>query len=95
MRTSLVVLIPCLLTLIWGVFVVSETLIWKISEYYPSFLARVRYVNDIQRLTPQAIADICHLPLTQAELQEKQNVLLLRCGTPGVEGVYRIEIWRE
>lgn len=95
MPASRIVLIPCLLTLVWGTFVASETLLWRVSDHYPTLLARVRYVNDIAMLTPQAMAEICHLPLTRPELQAKQNQLFLRCGTPGVEGVYQIEVWRE
>ncbi|MBJ3817080.1 hypothetical protein F9C28_19920 [Shimwellia pseudoproteus] len=95
MPTPRIVLIPCLLALVWGAFVASEMLLWRLSDRYPAHFAGVRYVNDIALLTPQAMAEICHQPLTRPELQTKHNRLFLRCGTPGIEGVYRIEIWRE
>lgn len=94
MHPTRLVIIPCLLSMLWVIFVGSETLLWRVSDHYPSALTRVRYVNDLKLLTPESMAEICHLPLTQPELREKRDSLYLRCGTPGVEGVYRIEIWR-
>ncbi|AFJ46240.1 hypothetical protein [Shimwellia blattae] len=93
MPVSRVVLAPCLLALLWGLFVASEMVLWRVSDHYPALFAGVRYVDDITLLTPQAMADICRLPLSRPELQQKRSRLFLRCGTPGFEGVYRIEIW--
>lgn len=86
-----VVLIPCIACALLIIFVIAENLLWRITDYYPAALARVRYVDDASLLTPAAIRDICHTPLTQPELRIKSGVLYLRCGTPGLEGVWRIE----
>ncbi|WP_263070845.1 hypothetical protein [Enterobacter huaxiensis] len=66
-------------------------MLWRMTCYYPAVLARVRYVNDASLLTLAAMREICHTPLTQPELRIKSGALYLRCGTPGFEGVWRIE----
>ena len=85
------VLYPCLVAMAAVLFVGLDSLIWHNGDSYPRGLARVRYVDDIRLLTPQAMRNICSLPLTTPELVQKQSGLYLRCGVPGLEGVYRIE----
>lgn len=85
------VLYPCIAVAALVLFIGLEFLLWNTSASYPAVLAQVRYVEDVRLLTPQARKDICGLPLTKPELERKQNGLYLRCGTPGIEGVYRIE----
>lgn len=86
-----VVLLPCIACALLIIFVSAENLLWRTIGYYPAALARVRYVSDASSLTPAAIREICHTPLTQPELRIKNGALYLRCGTPGFEGVWRIE----
>ncbi|WP_324726362.1 hypothetical protein [Klebsiella sp. ZJOU C1] len=85
------VLYPCLAAITLVLFMALEKLLWYTGDWYPAVLTQVRYVNDSSLLTPQAVRDICGLPLTIPELIHKRNGLYLRCGTPGIEGVYRIE----
>lgn len=86
---------PCLAAAALIIFTGLENLIWRAGSSYPAVLAQVRYVDDAILLTPQAMKDICGLPLTKPEIERKQNGLYLRCGTPGIEGVYRIEAYKE
>nr|AMK07381.1 hypothetical protein [gamma proteobacterium 10BT] len=51
-----------------------------------------RYVSDYQLLTAESIKTICGTVLTKPELIQKENGLFLRCGTPGLEGVWRIRL---
>ena len=85
------VLYPCLAAAALILFSGLENMLWRTGDSYPVELAQVRYVDDIRLLTPQAMRYICNLPLTTPELLKKQNGLYLRCGTPGLEGMYRIE----
>ncbi len=85
------VLYPCLVAMTAVLFIGIESLIWHTGDSYPRGLAQVRYVDDVRLLTPQAMRDICSLPLTTPELVQKQSGLYLRCGVPGLEGVFRIE----
>lgn len=88
-----VVLVPCIVCALLIIFIGAENLLWRTASYYPAALARVRYVSDVSLLTSSAIREICNTPLTQPELRIKSGALYLRCGTPGVEGVWRIEIY--
>lgn len=90
MALSRAVLYPCLTAAVLVLCAGAENIIWRNGNYYPAALAQVRYVDDVRLLTPQAQRDICHLPLTEPELAIKQNGLYLRCGTPALEGVYKI-----
>lgn len=92
---SCAVLSPCLTAAALVLCAVAENLIWRSGNYYPAALAQVRYVDDVSLLTPQAQRDICNLPLAEPELASKQNGLYLRCGTPGLEGVYKIEDYQD
>ena len=85
------VLYPCLAAITLVLLVALENLLWYTGDWYPAALTQARYVNDSSLLTPQAVRDICSLPLTTPELVNKRNGLYLRCGIPGIEGVYRIE----
>ncbi|HDG1708963.1 TPA: hypothetical protein PFE25_002120 [Kluyvera ascorbata] len=88
-----VVLYPCLVAMAAVMFIGLDSLIWHTGDNYPRRLAQIRYVDDVRLLTPQAMRDICNLPLTTPELVQKQSGLYLRCGVPGLEGVYRIELY--
>lgn len=88
------VLYTCLVAMAAVLFIGLESLIWHTGDSYPRGLAQVRYVDDVRLLTPQAMRDICRLPLTIPELVQKQSGLYLRCGVPGLEGVYRIERYK-
>lgn len=44
---------------------------------------------------PAAVREICHTPLTQPELRIKSGAFYLRCGTPGLEGLWRIEKYNQ
>ncbi|WP_097420317.1 hypothetical protein [Escherichia coli] len=90
-KTLKAVLIPCVICVLFITFVSAENLRWHTTGYYPEALARVRYVNDASLLTPATVREICHNPLTQPELRIKSGSLYLRCGTPGLEGVWKIE----
>ncbi|KAF1370075.1 hypothetical protein [Yokenella regensburgei] len=90
-KTVKVVLLPCIVCALLIIFVSAENMLWRMTCYYPAVLARVRYVNDASLLTLAAMREICHTPLTQPELRIKSGALYLRCGTPGFEGVWRIE----
>jgi hypothetical protein len=46
-------------------------------------------------LAPAAVREICHTPLTQPELRIKSGAFYLRCGTPGLEGLWRIEKYNQ
>ncbi|ORM70302.1 hypothetical protein [Pantoea rwandensis] len=85
------VIYPCLAAAALGILAVLELLIWRVGGSYPDALAQVRYVDNVNRLTPQAMREICSQPLTTPELEMKRNGLFLRCGTPGLQGVYRIQ----
>lgn len=89
------VLYPCLAAAALVLFTGMEYLMWRTCVSYPTVLAQVRYVDDVTLLTPQALREICGLPLTKPELKSKQNGLYLRCGTPALEGVYRIERYKD
>ncbi|ASM03159.1 MULTISPECIES: hypothetical protein [Enterobacterales] len=89
------VLYPCLAAAALVLFTGIENLMWRTGVSYPAVFAQVRYVDDVSLLTPQALMDICGLPLTKPELKRKQNGLYLRCGTPVLEGVYRIEHYKD
>lgn len=80
-----------MLSLILVIAYCAESLIWRLSDSYPAALSQTRYVDNIKLLTPQAIKTICNQPLTHPELVWKRNGLYLRCGLPGIEGMYRIE----
>ncbi|MFJ5981341.1 hypothetical protein [Enterobacter cancerogenus] len=84
------VLLPCLIAALLAGFTGLENALWRLGKSYPAALAQTRYVDDIHLLTPQAVRDICSMPLAQPELVKKSNGLYLRCGTPLLEGVYRI-----
>ncbi|EMP7252350.1 hypothetical protein ROB49_004349 [Enterobacter cloacae] len=86
-----VVLLPCITCALLIIFMGVENLLWHTTGYYPVALSRARYVSDASLLTPAAVREICRTPLTQPELRRKNDVLYLRCGTPGLEGVWRIE----
>jgi len=86
-----IVLLPCIACGVFMTFVSLENLMWRMTEYYPPVLAGVRFVSDPSLLTPPAVREICQTPLTQPELRMKHGVLYLRCGTPGLEGVWQIE----
>ncbi|MDA8513279.1 hypothetical protein FDX19_14655 [Citrobacter sp. wls619] len=86
-----VVLLPCIACAQLIIFVSAENLLWRTTDYYPEVFTRVRYVSDTSLLTPAAVREICHTPLTKPELRKKSGSLYLRCGTPGLEGVWRIE----
>ena len=88
-----VVLIPCIACALFITFAGAEKLLWSTTGYYPAALARVRYISDVSQLTSAAVREICNTPLTQPEIRIKSGVLYLRCGTPGVEGVWRIETY--
>ena len=87
------VLIPCITCALFITFMSAENLLWCTTSYYPAAFARVRYVSDASMLTPAAVREICNTPLTRPELRIKSGALYLRCGTPGVEGVWRIETY--
>lgn len=89
------VLYPCMISMVMVIGVSMENLIWRLADNYPTVMAKVRYVENTTLLTPQAMHRICDLPLTKPELVRKKNGLFLRCGTPGIEGMYRIEQYKE
>ncbi len=86
-----IVLLSCIACGLFMTFLSLENLMWRTTGYYPPLLAGVRHVSDPSLLTLPAIREICNTPLTQPELRIKRGVLYLRCGTPGLEGVWRIE----
>lgn len=85
------VLIPCITCALFIIFMSAENLLWRMTSYYPAAFARAKYVSDVTLLTPAAVRKICNTPLSLPELRIKSGVLYLRCGTQGVEGVWRIE----
>lgn len=85
-----VVLVPCLVSAALVIFLAAEKLVWCLADYYPPAMAMTRYVDDPALLTPSAMQDICHTSLTLPELKYKRGELFLRCGTPGLEGVWHI-----
>lgn len=85
------VLLPCIACVLFIIFMSAENLLWRMTGYYPEAFARERYVSDASLLTPAAVREICHTPLTQPEFRIKSGSLHLRCGTPGLEGVWQIE----
>lgn len=87
------VLIPCITCALFITFVSVENLLWRMTGYYPAAFLRVRYVSDVTLLTPPAVREICNTSLTRPEIRIKRGALYLRCGTPGVEGVWRIETY--
>ncbi|HCV64904.1 hypothetical protein [Serratia proteamaculans] len=95
MKATGPVLYPCLAAAALGVFAVLELLVWRAGGSYPDALVQVRYVDKVNRLTPQAIREICNQPLIPPELVKKRNGLFLRCGTPGLQGVYRIQLYSD
>ena len=88
----LIVAIPCICSIVFILFLVGENLLWRVFSYYPPALAVERYVSDYQLLTAESIKTICGTVLTKPELIQKENGLFLRCGTPGLEGVWRIRL---
>uniref|UniRef100_UPI000AF42D63 hypothetical protein n=2 Tax=Bacteria TaxID=2 RepID=UPI000AF42D63 len=84
------VMIPCIVTALAILFAGGENLLWRTTDYYPSFLAGVRDVDNVTLLIPTAMKDICGNQRPVPELKKKRNGLYLRCGTPGIEGVWRI-----
>ena len=85
------VLLPCVICALFIIFLSAENLLWHTCEYYPAVFSQVRYVSNSSLLTPAVMNEICNTPLTQPELKWKNDALYLRCGTPGIEGVWRIE----
>ncbi len=90
-RVQRAVFYPCACSMLLVIACCAESLIWRWSDSYPSLLSQTRYVDNVKYLTPQSIKTICRQPLTQPELISKRNGLYLRCGIPGIEGMYRIE----
>ena len=94
-RIQRVVFYPCACSMILVLACCAESLVWRWSDSYPSLLSQTRYVDSIKYLTPQAMKMICHQSLTQPELLPKRDGLYLRCGIPGIEGTYKIEIYAQ
>lgn len=84
------VIIPCVVSAALILFTGVENLIWQVSSYYPTALASERLVDNEALLTRPVMREICRQGLAEPELIRKENGLFLRCGTPGVEGVYFI-----
>ncbi|UMB75186.1 hypothetical protein FXN80_13740 [Dickeya fangzhongdai] len=88
-----VVLYSCVVSMAMVIAGCRENLVWRLADSYPYALSQIRYVEKAELMTPQAMRHICNLPLTPPELVRKANGLFLRCGTPGFEGMYRIELY--
>ena len=89
-RVQRAVFYPCVCSMFLVIACCAEGLIWRWSDSYPSILSQTRYVDNMAYLTPQSIKMICRQPLSKPELTPKRNGLYLRCGMPGIEGIYRI-----
>lgn len=89
------VAIPCLLCALLIVFLGMEQLIWRMSSSYPLALARVEYVDDEEALTAADLRQICRSPLPAPVVVRKANGLFLRCGSPGLEGVYLLSGYKQ
>jgi hypothetical protein len=68
----------------------AEKICYGEPQIITSFLAGVRDVDNVTLLIPAAMKEICGNQLPVPELKQKRNGLYLRCGTPGIEGVWRI-----
>lgn len=88
------VLYPCLIAIAVAAFICIENAIWRVGDSYPTVLTQDRYVDDEMLFNSSVVSDICNLPLTAPELRRKRNGLFLRCGTPGIEGMYRILLYQ-
>lgn len=91
----LCVAFPCILSIVFILFTAGESIIWHFFAYYPPEFAGQRYVTDYRLLTPEATRNICTTVLTVPELKQKSDGLYLRCGTPGVEGVWKINLYKD
>lgn len=72
-KASRPVLYPCLAVAALGIFAVLELLVWRVGRSYPDALVQVRYVDNINRLTPQAMREICNQPLTTPALVRSET----------------------